>query len=471
MANKITLGVIIGHRDCFPGHLAEKGRQELIAGLKKRNIDMVIIPEGETKYGAVENLVEARKTADLFRAHQDKIDGILVSLPDFGDERAIADTIRLSGLAVPVLVQAYPDVKDRMSVENRRDSFCGKISTCQVLRQYGIRYSLTSRHTSSLKSKEFEEDINKFTGICRVVRGLKNIRIGAIGARTSPFKTVRFSEKILEKSGISVETVDLSEIILTAKELKDSDTRIKSKLEAITDYCITRGVPQDALLRLAKLGVALEQWLRENQIDACALQCWSVLQDVLGVFPCVLMSLMNESLIPAACEVDVMGAVAMYALQLASGKPAALFDWNNNYGEETDKLVLFHCCNAPRSMLNAVCLSYNRIATSSRGSQENIYGTCSGTLKSGPITFVRFSTDDPSGRIIGCVGEGAITKDRLDTFGGVGVLKIDKLQELLKFLCRNGLEHHVAISYSKVSAVLLEALNYYLGWDVHFHQK
>ncbi len=469
MNEKIALGLIIGNRDCFPGHLAEKGRRELTGLLKKQDVDAVIIEEGKTRFGAVGNLEEARKNAALFRANRDKIAGILVSLPNFGDERAIADTIRLSELNVPVLVQAYPDELKKMSVEDRRDSFCGKFSTCDVLRQYGIRYSLTGSHTTAPGSTEFKKDLDWFLAVCRVVKGLKNARIGAIGARTTPFKTVRFSEKLLEASGISVETVDLSEIMLAVEKLKNSDSQVQSKLKVISGYCVTGRTSREALLRMAKMGVSVDRWVKENRIDACTIQCWSALQDALRIFPCTLMSIMSESLIPAACEVDVMGAVAMYALQLAALKPAGLFDWNNNYGNDPDKLVIFHCSNAPKSMLKSASMSYNAIAARMGAGPENSCGVCSGRIKAGPMTFARFSSDDTAGSIICCVGEGTITDDPLDTFGGVGVVKIRKLQELLRFLCRNGFEHHVAVSMSKVSGVLFEALNNYLGWDIHLH--
>ncbi|MFH2069432.1 MAG: fucose isomerase [Candidatus Omnitrophota bacterium] len=470
MESKGTLGVIIGNRGCFPGSLAEKGRQEITVALKKQGIEAVIIAKGEAKYGAIENHAEAKKCAALFRANRDRIDGILVSLPNFGDERAIADTVRISELNVPVLVQAYPDDLKKMSVEYRRDSFCGKLSTCNVLRQYGIQYSLTRMHTSVPDSGEFKEDLDWFLAVCRVVKGLKGARIGAIGARTTPFKTVRYSEKLLEASGISVETLDLSEILTAVGKLKDNDPKVQSKLKLLSDYCVTRDISSKSLLKMARMGVSLDRWVKENEIDAYTIQCWSALQDALQIFPCALMSIMSEAFIPAACEVDVMGAVAMYALQLASGKPAGLFDWNNNYEDDPDKMVLFHCSNAPKSMLGPVCMGYNKIAARMGAGLENSYGTCSGKIKPGPMTYVRFSSDDTFGRIIGCVGEGVITRNQLDTFGGVGVARIDKLQELLKFLCRNGFEHHVAISQSNSAGILFEALDNYVGWDVYYHQ-
>jgi len=303
------------------------------------------------------------------------------------------------------------------------------------------------------------------------VNGLRGVRIGAIGARTTPFKTVRFSEKLLEANNISVETVDLSEIQGKAERLKDSDEEVQSKLKAITSYAPTENVPSSSLLKMSKLAVAIDTWIKDNGISASTLRCWPELQEYYGVMPCYLMSMLSESLSPCACEVDVMGALAMYALQLASGTPSGLFDWNNNYGDDLNKLVLFHCSNFPKSMLRDPRMSYNDIDANVRGTVDKSYGTCVGKLKPSLITFARISTNDLSGSIITYVGEGEITDDPLETFGGVGVAKIERLQELLRFMCKNGFEHHVAISQSKVSDILFEAMDNYLDWNVYYHSK
>jgi len=403
---KGCLGVIIGNRGVFPGYLAEKGREEIVNVLKKQEIEPILISSKETKYGAIENLKEVKKCTELFRKNSEKIDGILVSLPNFGDERAIADTIRMSGLSVPVLIQAYPDELTNMDVEKRRDSFCGKLSVCSNLKQYRIPFSLTRLHTVSPCSKDFLLDLDWFMGVCRVAKGLSQARIGVIGARTTPFKTVRFSEKLLENHGISIETVDLSQIIMAVEKLKDSDREVQDKLKALTSYCPASGVPYSALLRMAKLALVLDRWIRENQINACALRCWPEIQDSLGIFPCAVMSMMDDSLLPCACEVDAMGAIAMYTLQLASTLPSGLFDWNNNYGNDPDKLVLFHCSNIPNTMLRTIQMEYNAIDARTRGIIDNSYGTCVGRVKSGPMTFTRISTDETEGKIIACIGEG-----------------------------------------------------------------
>lgn len=466
---KACLGVIIGNRSVFPGYLSEGGRKEVLGVLKKQGIEAVIIPENQAKFGAIENFKEARRCAELFRKNQDKIDGILIALPNFGDERAAAETIRFSGLKVPVLVQAYPDDLKKMDVKHRRDSLCGKLSVCNNLKQYGVPFSLTGLHTVDPASKDFASDLEWFTGVCRVVKGLRSARIGAIGARTTPFKTVRFNEKLLEENGISVETTDLLDIVVRVEKMKDADKGVQAEIRAMKGYCPSSEIPKEAMMKIAKFGIAVKKWIEENELDACSIRCWPELQDYLGVFPCSVMSMLSNTMLPTACEVDVMGALCMYALQLASSSPSGIFDWNNNYGEDPDKLVLFHCSNAPKSMLAGACQSFNAIHANVRGSKDLSFGTCVGRVKPGAMTYCRI-TDTP-GYLLAAVGEGEFTDDALDTFGGVGVAKIENMQDLFKFLCNNGFEHHVAMSRSQCASVLEEAIGNYMGWDVYFHNK
>jgi len=445
MAKKQTFGLIVGNRGFFPGHLAEEGRDEMIKVIKKAGYEVVCLTPKDTKHGAVESREEINKCAQLFKKNADKIGGIIVTLPNFGDERGIADSIDLAGLGVPVLVQAYPDDLQKMNIANRRDSFCGKISVCNNLRQKGIPFTLTDDHTVSPSSDAFAAELEAFAGVCRIVEGLDRVRIGAVGARPAPFTTVRYSEKLLEESGISIETLDLSEVFGMVEELKDSDAAVKAKLTAVKDYVKTAGVPAEALMKMAKLGVVLERWMDENELAASAIQCWTSIEQYFGVTPCTVMSMMSDRLMPSACEVDVTGSVAMYALSLASQKPAALLDWNNNYSDDPDKCVLFHCSNLPKSVFGDVKMDYQEIIAGSVG-KERAFGTCVGRMAPGPFTFARVSTDDKEGVIQAYVGEGDMTDDPLQTFGGYGVAHIEDLQTLMQVICQNGFEHHVAMT-------------------------
>jgi L-fucose isomerase-like protein len=342
------------------------------------------------------------------------------------------------------------------------------MSICNNLKQYGIPYSLTRLHTEAPDSEEFKADLQWFSQICRVVKGFKNLRLGAIGARPTAFNTVRYSEKLLEKSGITVETLDLSEVFGRIERLKDHDDVVQAKLATIKKYIPTGNVPEGALLKMSKLGAVIDGWMAASELTVSSVQCWTSMEEYFGVVPCTVMSMMSENLLPSACEVDTMGTLSMYALALASETPSALLDWNNNYGDDPNKAVCFHCSNLPKHFFKEVKMDFQQIIAGTVG-KENTYGTLDGSVKAGAMSFARFSTDEFNGRITGYVGEGRFTDDPLQTFGGAGVVEIPRMQELLRFICENGFEHHVAANFATVAGSVDEAARKYLGWTMTRH--
>jgi L-fucose isomerase-like protein len=463
-----TLGVILGNRTFFPDQLVTEARRELTQLFGGHAIEPVWLTPEETSLGSVETWADAARCGDLFARNRNRITGILVCLPNFGDERGIADAIRLSELDVPILVQAYPDDLDAFGLQRRRDAFCGKISACNNLRQYGLRYTLTRDHTVAPLSQRFREDLLNFLATCRTARGLRRVRLGAVGARPNAFNTTRFSEKLLEASGISVNTIDLSEVFGRADKIGNDDPRVVSRIEQIRDYADSSQAPITSLQKMARFALVVDDWMQDLSINATAVQCWSSMQQNLGVNVCTIMSMMSENMLPSACEVDVAGVVSMYMLQLASARPSALVDWNNNYGDDPDRCVFFHCGNWAKDFLPDIRISTAPILGTVLG-EENTVGALEGRTPAGPVTFGRVSTDDTAGVIRAYVGEGSFTDDPLNTFGTRAVVRVPHLQRLMRRICRNGFEHHAAMNGSHCSAAVVEALSNYMGWDVYHH--
>ncbi len=352
---------------------------------------------------------------------------------------------------------------------NRRDAFCGKISVTNILYQNGIPFTLTKYHTCSITSIIFKQDLKRFGKICKIVNKLRNARLGQIGTRPNAFETVRYSEKILEFNGISIEPIDLSEIFGLVEKLEDGDQKVQKKIEFIKNYTSTKKFPKDSINKLAKLAVVIENWIVKNNLDGFAFQCWPSIQDNFGVVPCAVLSMFSEGLVPAACEADVSGLVGMLILQIASETPSAILDWNNNYGDNPDKMVLFHCSNFPKSFFIDTKMTVHPIISDQKGDEVS-FGAIQGRIKNKQCTLLRIETDDLKGEIKAILAEGSYTEDPLDTFGGYGVVEIPKLQTLLKTLCLNGFAHHVAASLNIVGDVIFEALEY-LGYKTIFHNK
>lgn len=474
MKNKerMCFGIIIGTRAYFNSELAKDVRKQLLRTLADEGYDYVILPEDATPTGSssIETREDGLKCAELFRQNRDRIDGIIVSLPNFGFEIGIINAISVADLNVPILIQACDDENDKVDLDSRRDAFCGKISVCNNLYQYGIPFTDTTLHTYSIYSELLAKDINKFAGICRVVNGLRHARIGAIGARPAGFQTVRASEKLLQKSGITVVPVDLSEILGAARKIEDTDVELLKKLEEIKCYAVVPKEYSDKLVLQAKFGVAVERWIEANQIDAVAVQCWDSLEQNYGCAACVTMSMLGEKLLPAACEVDIAGAVSMYALTLAAQGQSALLDWNNNFAEDRNKCVCTHCGNFPKSFVrNDLKLGTLGVLGRTLG-KVNTFGAVYGKVTKGDFTFFRISTDDTKGTIKAYLGTGEITDDPYGMDGCIAVTKVDNLQILMKHICRNGFEHHVAMVRNDVKDILNEAIEGYLGWNLYVHE-
>jgi L-fucose isomerase-like protein len=468
---KLCFGVIIGTRAYFNSALAIDVRAQLLKTITEQGYDYVILPEGSTPTGSsIETREDGLKCAKLFRENRDRIDGIIVSLPNFGFEIGIINAISVADLNVPILVQACDDENDKVDLDSRRDAFCGKISVCNNLYQYGIPFTDTTLHTYSIYSDLLVQDLNRFAAICRTVNGLRHARIGAIGARPAGFQTVRASEKILQATGITVVPVDLSEIFGAARKIADDDKALLKKMDDIRKYAKVPAEYEPKLSLQAKFGLAVEAWIEANDIDAVAIQCWDSLEQNYGCAACVTMSMLGEKLIPAACEVDIAGAVAMYALTLASGRQSALLDWNNNFAEDRNKCVCTHCGNFPKSfVLNDLELGTLGVLGRTLG-KIHTFGAVKGKVTKGDFTFFRISTDDTLGCIKSYLGKGEITDDPYGMDGCIAVTKVDNLQGLMKYICKNGFEHHVAMCRSNVVDVLEEAIDSYLGWDLYVHE-
>ena len=467
---EVSFGVIVATRNIFNLKLAIEARTTVLSKLEKMGFGTVILPSGETPTGNIEGYKDAVKCAKYFKQNEEKIDGIIVVLPNFGDELGVVNTIKLAGFDVPVLVQAVDDDNDKVDVKSRRDAFCGKLSVCNNFYQYGIKFTDTETHTYSLKSDAFIRDLYKFAGVCRVVKGMKGLRVGAIGTRPIGFQTMRFSEKILQQADITVVPVDMSEIIGAAEKIDENASEVARKVEDIQNYGSCNILHQGQVAKQARFGLAVENWIADNNIDISALQCWESIEKNYGCAACVTMSMMGEKLMPSACEVDVMGTIGMYALALAAQKPSALLDWNNNFGEDRDKVVCTHCSNYPKSFFeNEIEIGSLDILGTVLG-QEDTFGAVKGKVAAGKMTYFRVSTDDVKGTIKAYLGEGDITDDPYGMDGGIAVCKIPNLQNLMKYISKNGFEHHVGMVRGHVSEILEEAIGNYFGWELYTHE-
>lgn len=461
---KTTFAVLFGNRGFFPSSLQASARQEILGTLKTEGHDVLVMEESLTSHGAVESREDGLKFARFLHENQGRFGGVILSLPNFGDENGAIAALENAG--VPIFIQAYPDELDKLAPQYRRDAFCGKFSIMDVFKQYQLPFTILPPHVVHPSHKAFAENIAYFDSLCRVYNGMKNTVVGAIGARTTAFKTVRIDELALQRHGITTETLDLSDIFARMKSLDSADKKISDKMHVLNNISNWQHTSEQAFENLIRLGVVLDDVIEEYGMDCLAIRCWIEMQQQLGISPCVLLGFLNDQGVAAACEVDIANALAMRALHLAAGQPPVCLDWNNNYGEEENKCILFHCGSvAPSLMTEKGNISGHAIL-------ENVVGPgCSfgcnqGRIKPTPFTFSSMLTDQ--GKVSFYLGEGRITDDPIpaEFFGCAGVAEFDNLQEKLLRIGYLGHRHHVSLAPGSVLKPLAEAFGKYLHYEV-----
>ncbi len=461
---KNRFALFFGNRAFFPASLMKEAREQLPAVLKEMGYESLMMDARTTPHGAVETFREGKIFAEFLKKNRGKYDGIIICLPNFGDENGALAAMRDED--VPILVMAYPDELDKLGPAARRDAFCGKLSVMDVFYQAGIKFTALAPHTVHPQSGRFGENMDYFARVCRVVNGVRGMVLGAIGARTTPFKTVRFDETCLQKNDITVETFDLSMVMRMIASTSLASPRAKAAAKLLANYSSWQGVPRKAFDNSVKLALVLDDMIKDSELDAIALRCWTEFQVELGISPCVVMSMLNNRGTVAACEVDVGSAIMMRALGLASDGISACLDWNNNYGDEDDKCILFHCGPIPAAMMQgAGRVADHAIIANSIGKGRS-FGCNVGRIAPGDCTFGTLLTD--GGKIKCCLGEGAFTDDAIppEFFGCAGVVEIENLQQVMLHLGQNGYRHHVSVARGHVAAPAREALGRYLGFEV-----
>ena len=462
MNRKLTFALAFANRGFMPGELIYEARTEMIKAVTEAGYGYIAMEQELTRYGGIETREEGLLYAKWLKQHDGEYDGVIFSMPIFADENGAITALQDAG--VPILMQAYPDEIGKMDFAHRRDAYCGKFSVTDVFTQYGVPFTVLKPHVVHPLSEKFRENLRDFAAVCRVVNGMKRFNLGCIGARTTAFKTVRFDEIALQKHGINVESFDLSEVFDKIAALEDADPAVVTKAEHLKEYTDCSQVPEMNMQNLSKLAVVIDRYINEYHLDALALRCWNEMEAHLRICPCVILSELNDRGIVASCEIDLCSAVTMRAMQLATEKPTAVLDWNNNYGEDENKVILFHCGPVAQKLMSCkgTVTNHKMFDKTDPGSG---WGCNEGRIRPMPITFSNCQTRD--GKIVVYASEGRFTDDPIEDgyFGCAGVAEIADLQDKLIRLARGGFKHHTSVCEGHVKEVLREAFTTYLHYD------
>ncbi len=459
----MKFALYFGNRGFMPAELIEGAREDMVKAVTDAGHEYLIMDKDATRYGAVETRDEGLLYHDWLKSHEGEYDGVILCMPIFVDENGAVAALQDAG--VPILMQAYPDEIGKMDFKHRRDAFCGKFSVTDVFYQYKIPFTVMKPHVVHPLSEKFQENLRDFAAICRVVKGMKRFNLGCIGARTTAFKTVRFDELTMQRYGINVESFDLSELIFFVNQKADDDEKVLAKVKRLESYTNFTKVPEKNKLTLAKISVVIDEYIENYHLDAITLRCWNEMETILRVCPCVLLSELNDRGIVASCEIDLCSAVCMRAMALASEKPTACLDWNNNYGDDENKVILFHCGPVAQTLMDGpgTVTEHKMFAKGDPGSG---WGSNEGRIAAFDMTMCNCFTED--GKIKIYTSEAKFTGEPIEKefFGCGGVAEIPDLQNKLIKLARGGFKHHTTVGMGHMKYVLDEAFNTYLGYEM-----
>ncbi len=459
----MKFALFFGNRGFMPGELIRGARADMIKAVTDAGYEYLAMDENLTRYGAVETREEGRLYHDWLKSHEGEYDGVILCMPIFIDENGAVTALQDAG--VPILMQAYPDEIGKMDFAHRRDAFCGKFSVTDVFYQYKIPFTVMKPHVVHPSSQAFAQNLKDFAAICRVVKGMRRFNLGCIGARTTAFKTVRFDEVTLQRYGINVESFDLSELIDFVNRKADDDKEVLAKVKRLENYADFTKVPQKNKLTLAKVSVVIDEYIENYRLDALTLRCWNEMETILRVCPCVLISELNDRGITCSCEIDLTSAITMRAMALASQKPTACLDWNNNYGDDENKVILFHCGPVAQSLMEGkgTVTEHKMFAKGDPGSG---WGTNEGRIRAMDMTISNGFTED--GKLKVYASEARFTGEPIEKsfFGCGGVAEIPDLQNKLLRLAKGGFKHHTTVGVGHMKYVLEEAFATYLNYEI-----
>lgn len=459
-----TFALFYGNRAFMPDEVIDEARPELQKAVTDAGFQYIEMDTSLTSHGACETVEEGKKFAKFLKEREGEYDGVIACLANFSDESAAAAALK--DCTVPILIQACPDEIGRMDFAGRRDAFCGKLAITDLLAQYGVKFSLTKSHVVKLTGEEFQKELRKFGAVCRIVKGLKNLTVVAVGARTSAFKTMRFDEIAAQKYGITIETVDLSDFFLRMRAVDHDSEEFRKKMQAYTDYAHFDHVPEKALDNMIRAGIAADQLAKEFGTDCMTIRCWDEFQKEMQISVCSVIGELNDRGIITACELDLANAICMKALSSASQEPSMCLDFNNNYGDDKNKCILFHCgpiCNT--YMTGKGEIIEHKMFRKTMGPDVS-WGVDQGRIRAMPFTFASAKTAD--GDIWAYAGRGRFTDDPIEDgfFGTGGVAEIKGLQKKMRIIAENCFRHHVSVTEGAWKGALLEAFRKYIGFRI-----
>ncbi|NLT73401.1 MAG: hypothetical protein GXX94_04295 [Chloroflexi bacterium] len=418
--------------------------------------------KGHTTTGAVANLDEGDVVAEYFA--RERVDGLILCSLNFGDERSCSVIAERLGVPVLVIATREPPALDNASLARQSDSYCGNLSICSGLYRRKLPFYYGGLYFP--EDEEFAEEVDIFSRAVAAIKALKGARIGQVGVRPNTFETVAYDEvAMIEKFGMNVVPINVSDLSETFASLRDDDAEVQDKVSAIRGSVAEVTVADDYLINAAKFELALTQFWRQNGLSAMAVQCWAATRQLYGLSVCSSYGRMTEQGMLTACETDVLGAVAMLT-QYAAARGEVIphfIDWTIQHREDPNRLLAWHCGNAPACLAADPARTALRSRPNMTGELEPKPGDLAAGLyqfqiKPGMVTFCRLQEYDGEWKMLIATGE--IVPSDEDLAGTWSWVQVSDHAELYRTLVEEGFVHHANMIHGDQVSVLLEVCRF-----------
>ncbi|NPV53936.1 MAG: L-fucose/L-arabinose isomerase family protein [Firmicutes bacterium] len=453
--HKIKLGYAPTRRNIFSKEDAAKYKRLTEEKLKGWGIELITI-DWLNEEGLLYDAADAPKIAQRFK--EENVDAVFSPHCNFGTEDAVAKLAKIMGK--PFLLWGPRDEAPLPDGMRLRDTQCGLFATSKILRR--LRVPFTYIVNSRLNDPVFERGVKNFLAASAVVKAFRNLRIGQISTRPAAFWTVMVNEgELLERFGIEIVPISLVEIVNSVNSrIAKNDTNLKTTVEEFKGKVEFHNIDDEIIKRIAALKLTMEEWATGEGCSAIAIQCWSALQDALGIMPCFANAELTDAGLPVVCETDIHGAVSAIMAQAARMGETPIFfaDLTIRHPDNDNAELIWHCGPFPLSLKaeNSPHARVDRNYTQENGCP----GVCEWQIRGGDITITRFDGDGGQYSLLMGHGRGVDGPMTRGTYVWVEVNDWPKWEE--KFI-KGPYIHHVACVHGNVAPVLYEATRYIPG--------
>lgn len=453
--DEIKIGFAPTRRNLFSADAAI-----VFADLTRKKLDDLKINYVDIKdinsEGLIFDDVSVEKTAEKFKAA--KIDGLFIANENFGTEYAVARLAKK--LDVPVLLWGPKDERPAADGSRLRDTQCGLFAIGKVLRRFKVKF--TYLQNCDIDTPQFERGVLDFIRVCNVVKTFRNTRILQVGPRPFDFWSVIVNEgELLEKFNIQLSPVPIGEISNEIRRvIAEEQDEVQQTVDWFTHHTEVEIENKD-LVMIAALKVALKNKIEYYGCNAGVIQCWTELQNEIGILPYASLSLLQDEGIPFTCETDIHGAISELLVEAANlGENRAIFaDVNCRHPENTNVELLQHLG------VFAYSTAEGKPKLPKRHFVFDYPGSTAFEAKKGEYTLCRFDGDNGEYSLL--MGTGKAVDGPFNQ-GTYLYLEFENLNRFEFKLVEGPYIHHVAAIRKNVVPILYEATKY-LGIQPDFY--